>query len=252
MNKPKVLFLDIESSPNVGLFWSAGYKINVPSDNIIRERQIICICWKWQGEKTVHSLDYGKDGENEKEMLKDITLVINQADLIVGHNHEKFDMAFIRSRLLCYGLPPFGVISTEDTYRLSAKTFYLNSYSLNYMSKFIGVGEKIRTDYAMWKDILLRSSSTALRKMVKYCKNDVVIQEKVYDKISPFVTHSVNKALLGISPSKFGCPSCGSMDVQRYGLRTTRVAKQQRWKCNGCAHVYTTVIELKKKNAKKR
>ena len=250
MNKPKILFLDIETSPNIGLFWSSGYKINVPSDNIIQERQIICICWKWQGEKKVHSLDYGNSSsQNEQDMLKKITKVINEADLIVGHNHEKFDMAFIRSRLLFHGLPPFGVISTEDTYRLSAKTFYLNSYSLNYMSKFTGVGSKIHTDYSMWKDILIHSSSTALRKMVKYCKHDVVITEKVYDKISPFITHSVNKSLLSLG-TKFGCPSCGTMDVQRYGLRVTRTARQQRWKCNGCAHVYTTALEPKKKGGK--
>jgi len=55
-SKRKRLFFDIETSPNVGFFWSAGYKLNVTADSIIQERAIICICYKWEDEKEVYHL----------------------------------------------------------------------------------------------------------------------------------------------------------------------------------------------------
>ena len=48
MSQIKRLFFDIETAPNIGLFWEAGYKKTNNPDNIIKERVIICICYKWE------------------------------------------------------------------------------------------------------------------------------------------------------------------------------------------------------------
>ena len=37
----KRLFVDIETSPNIGLFWRAGYKQTITPDSIIEERKVI-------------------------------------------------------------------------------------------------------------------------------------------------------------------------------------------------------------------
>ena len=55
MKKIKRLFFDIETSPNIGLFWTAGYKLNISPDSIIKERAIICICYKWAGDDKIIS-----------------------------------------------------------------------------------------------------------------------------------------------------------------------------------------------------
>ncbi len=49
------LFFDIEVSPNIVFSWRAGYNLNIDPDNIIEERKIICVCWKWEGKDEVHS-----------------------------------------------------------------------------------------------------------------------------------------------------------------------------------------------------
>jgi NAD(P)H-hydrate repair Nnr-like enzyme with NAD(P)H-hydrate dehydratase domain len=51
------------------LFWTAGYKLNIGHDNIIKERAIICICYKWAGEKEVHSLTWDNK-QNDKSLLE--------------------------------------------------------------------------------------------------------------------------------------------------------------------------------------
>jgi hypothetical protein len=52
----KRLFFDIETSPNIGYFWRAGYKLNIGHENIIEERKIICISYKSGSIKKIHRL----------------------------------------------------------------------------------------------------------------------------------------------------------------------------------------------------
>ena len=71
MSQIKRLFFDIETSPNIGLFWEAGYRKTISPDNIIKERAIICICYKWEHEEEVHSLTWDKN-QNDKKMLEQL------------------------------------------------------------------------------------------------------------------------------------------------------------------------------------
>ena len=90
MNKKKRLFFDIETSPNVGFFWQSGYKLNIPYTNIIKERAIICICYKWADEDKVYSLQWDKN-QDDKTMLEKFMAVANEAHELVGHNGDRFD-----------------------------------------------------------------------------------------------------------------------------------------------------------------
>ena len=84
----KRLFFDIETSPNIGLFWEAGYKKNIDYSNIIKERAIICICYKWQGEKITHGLHWDSK-QDDKKMLIDFikidTWSLSTLDQIYRH-----------------------------------------------------------------------------------------------------------------------------------------------------------------------
>lgn len=79
------LFFDIETSPNVVLSWRTGYELTIPHDNILEERAIICICWKWEGEDKVSSLTWDRR-HCDKKMLKEFIPIINSADEAIGHN----------------------------------------------------------------------------------------------------------------------------------------------------------------------
>ena len=51
--KPKRLFYDIETSYNIVKAWRAGYNLTITPEDIIHERAIISICYKWEGEEDV-------------------------------------------------------------------------------------------------------------------------------------------------------------------------------------------------------
>ena len=59
----KILLLDIEVSPNIVSSWRIGSKVFLSPDNIIKERAVICVAYKWYGEKKTYSIqwDNGND-----------------------------------------------------------------------------------------------------------------------------------------------------------------------------------------------
>lgn len=93
----KRLFFDIETSyylvPTFQ-FW----KVNINPDNIIREKKIICICYKWQYEDTVHTLVWDKKHDDTK-LVKDFIQVIKNADEIVAHNCVEINTPILTSDL---------------------------------------------------------------------------------------------------------------------------------------------------------
>lgn len=194
-NRPKKrLFFDIETSPNVVFSWRIGNKINLSHDNIINERAIICICWKWEGEDKVNSLQWNK-GE-DKEMLKKFAIIMDSADEVIGQNSDKFDIKWLRTRCILHNIPISAKFNSLDTLKMARQGFNFNSNKLAYMGDFLGVGNKIHTEYNLWKDICLHHSKEAMNKMIDYCKQDVVVLENVYQKLKPFCPEKRYKYVL--------------------------------------------------------
>jgi uncharacterized protein YprB with RNaseH-like and TPR domain len=184
-NRPKRrLFFDIETSPNVVFSWRIGYKINLSHDNIINERAVICVCWKWEGEEKVHSLQWDKGCD--KDLLSKFSKIIDSADEVIGQNSDKFDIKWLRTRAIYHNIPISPKFNSIDTLKMARTGFNFNSNKLDYMGKFLGVGGKNQTGYDLWKDIILSNSKQAMLTMIEYCKVDVIRLEGVYHKLQPY------------------------------------------------------------------
>ena len=238
MNKIKRLFFDIETSPNIGLFWSSGYRLTVSHENIIKERSIICICYKWADEKEVYSLTWDKN-QNDKKLLQEFIKIVNEADELIGHNSDKFDLPWIRTRCLYHRIPVFPNYSTLDTLKNARSKFKFNSNKLDYIAKFLGVGEKIHTGYDLWKKIVLEKDKEALSQMVEYCKNDVTILEKVYKELSNYMPAKTHHGILQ-GQGKCSCPECGSTNMifSKKRLTATGIPRIQL-QCKNCGKYHT-------------
>ena len=116
----KRLFYDIETSFNVGIFWRTGYNLTINPGDIIHERAIICICYKWEGEDEIHSLTWSKN-QCDKAMLKQFIKVMAQADEIVAHNGDRFDLKWVRTRALFHGIDVMPTVKTIDTLKWAKK-----------------------------------------------------------------------------------------------------------------------------------
>lgn len=231
--KRKRLYYDIETSPNVGLFWSAGYKQNIDYSNIIKERAIICICYKWEDEKEVSYLTWDKN-QCDKKMLQEFIKVANTSDELIGHNGDKFDLTWIRTRCLLHKIDMFPTYKTIDTLKVSRSKFRFNSNRLNYIAQYLGIGQKIKTEFSLWKDIVLHKNKKAMAKMVKYCQEDVRLLEKVHKELNK---HIYNKTHFGVvfGQDKSSCVECGSDDLKISATRITLSGtKYKQYQCKTC------------------
>ena len=225
----KRLFFDIETSLIQGLFFSIGRKISLSPQNIVKESGIICIAWKWAGKREVHHLEWDKN-QCEKKMLLEFMKVMNEADEIVAHNGDKFDIAWIRTICAKYEIPMPPTYQSIDTLKKCRSLFRFHSNRLDYVAKFFGLERKGKTQFQWWVDITLNNCQATMAKMVKYCKRDVRVLEKVFDRLNPYMPHRT-----ALSKDARECPECGGRRVKaNHILSAAGVEKYNMYCKHGC------------------
>lgn len=209
----KVLIYDIETSYNIVSTWRAGFKINIPHYAVIKERAIICVSYKWAGEDQVYNLTWNKN-QDDKFLLEQFIEVMNEADLLVAHNGDRFDLKWIKTRALFHRLPMLIDYPQFDTLKVAKKKFYFNSNKLDYISQFLGAEGKIPTDYQLWDRVIQDKCPKALQEMLDYCDEDVRQLEKVYDIL---INWEKPKTHLGVlqGKDKLTSPITGSTNIER-------------------------------------
>jgi predicted PolB exonuclease-like 3'-5' exonuclease len=233
----KRMFWDIETSLNVGVFWAAGWKKTIAADNIIKERAIICICWKWEGGKKVYSLSW--DDGDDKELLEKFMKHANDADEMVAHNGDRFDIKWYNARCLVHGLEPPPARKTVDTLKIARSKFYLNSNRLDYLAKLLLGEGKQEVGFDLWEKVTLANDQASLKKMIAYCKLDVALLERVYEKISAYAPAKTH-AGVSLGKSKWSCAHCGASHVKK--SKRTITAKgtvQFQMQCQDCGRYYS-------------
>ena len=166
--------------------------------------------------------------------------IAEEADELVAHFGDSFDMPWLRGRALILGLNPTPLFKTVDTKTIAAKGYYFNSNKLDYLGGVLGFGHKISTDYQMWKDITLNNCRKTLNKMMVYCARDVELLEKVYGKLR--FTPDAIKSHAGVMAGhdRWSCPHCGSVHVHKSKTRVTpKGIIQHQMKCNDCDGYYS-------------
>lgn len=232
MSKPRILFFDLETTPNRMYSWG----LRIPSgylspENIEEERTILCGSWMWSDNPTVESIAvdpaHPKDDRHVTTVLNE---VMGQADAWVAHNGDNFDIRWVRTRAVYYKLPPLPPVVQIDTKKMAKRVFNFNSNRLVYLAEFLGVGKKLKTDFDLWKDCI-KGDVAALEKMLRYNKRDVRLLPRVYKRLAPYISAKINMRLF---TQKESCQNCGSMKTQHRGFSYTTSHKYRRLQCTSC------------------
>ena len=229
----KILLIDVETSPSLGYVWGM-YEQNVIEFK--SQWYIMCFGAKWLGEKTVvkalpdYTL-YKKNRENDKDLVKDIWRLMDEADIIIAHNGNKFDFKKINSRFAIHGLPPPSPYKAIDTCLVARRYFGFLSNKLDDLGNELGLGRKVKhSGFEMWKGCM-SGNLFSWQEMKKYNKQDVDLLEKVYLHFRGWMhTHPNVSNLL----SKTCCPKCGSRNLHSKGFHFTQVGKYRRFQCQDC------------------
>jgi len=240
----KILLYDIETSPNLGYIWGK-YEQNVLAYE--REWYMMTVAYKWLGEKKTHVLSlpmyktYQKDKENDIELIKDLWKLFDEADIVIAHNGNSFDQKKTNARFIYHKLPPPSPYKQIDT-KLEAKRYFnFNSNKLDDLGQYFKVGRKLDTGgFELWQGCMA-GDTKSWEKMCKYNKQDVILLEKVYLTMRPYMTSHPNIAVL--NNNVCACPNCGSKKVQKRGFARSRSGGTfQRWQCQECASWHQSTL----------
>ena len=236
--KPKRLFYDIETSYNIVKAWRIGYNINLNMDDIIQERAIITIAYKWEGEEDVTVLSWDKGCD--KKLIQEFVKVMAESDELVGHNLDRFDTKFVMGRALKHGISVLPKYQSTDTLKLAKKHFMLNSNKLDYIAQYLGIGSKTKhRGMEMWDDIILRNDPKALEEMIEYNVQDVFLTEQVYHKLMEYSLPKVNHASKQTG-DKHTCPQCGSDHAELHKTYISGTGTKTRlMNCLNCSTNFT-------------
>lgn len=251
MDKPKVLYFDIETTPLITANFRLG-KQHIGHDQILKRPQVMVICWAWGDSKVqgkIFDLSkydwYAKDDDADYKLIKDFITVAAQADLIIGHNAKKFDVAVLKSRIIKHKLPVLAPVLVDDTWEMT-KNIAFTSHKLDDLGDYLNLGRKKPhgNGYEWWIDII-RGSTKTLNNMMGYCKVDVERLRAIYKTIKPYTKSAVNMSIFTGKP--LTCRSCGSGKVNKRGYAGTTAGLRQRYQCTECGAWSTEGTNLIKK-----
>jgi DNA polymerase III alpha subunit (gram-positive type) len=184
----RVLVLDIETSLMVFTAFSTGHNY-LTDRNIVSDFFVMSWAAKWLNEADYFSAvltPKEAKSKNDKRILKELLPLLNEADLVVYHNGDKFDAKKLNTRFIFHGLdiPEYKGI---DTLKLARKHFSFSSNKLDYICKFLGLPAKSEhSGYETWLKCLA-GDAEELNTLVKYNENDIFILETLYNRIKQVV-----------------------------------------------------------------
>lgn len=235
--KPRILLLDIETAPIEMYAWGI-YGENTGLAMMKQDWSVLAYCAKWYGSKSFIYRDTAKqkNPRDDKQMLRRIWELMDEADIILTQNGKRFDEKKLNARFIINGYPPPSPYQHIDTKQMANKRFGFTSASLEYMTEHLGVKyKKLKhkrfPGFDLWRECLA-GNAAAWAEMKAYNVRDVLALECVYDKLKAWG----NQVNMGVYNSRdvFQCAQCGSENIHSKGFTYTAVAKRRKYKCVDC------------------
>ena len=241
--KHKRLHFDLETSQIIFKGWRTG-KQYVGGHQILEPTKIISVHWKWEGDSEVQNMDWGLKKQCDKKLLEKFIPIMNQADEIVGHNGDRFDIKWVRTRAMFHGIPMNHTYNSIDTLKLAKKYLNAHSNSLKELCKYFGLElKKDPGGIGTWDAIQFDKSREALDHLLYYGDGDIVSLEALFNKLLPYVKPNLHYGVLR-GGSKWSCPHCGGDKIHKNQTYTTAAGTIQHYmrcsnkQCDGFQGTY--------------
>jgi hypothetical protein len=243
---PKVLLVDIETAPIISDVWGL-FDNNVALNQIVKDWHLLSWSAKWLDSKetiykdnrvpVVMYMDQsGKSNiENDKELVKGIWKLLDEADIVIGQNSKRFDIKKLNARFIFHKLQPPASFKQLDTLVISKKHFAFTSNKLEYLTdklctRYKKLKHKKFPGHDLWTQCL-KGNKEAWTEMKRYNIHDVLSTEELYYQLIPW-DNSLNFNVYNDS-LELKC-TCGSIKFISKGYHYTSTGKFSRHKCKEC------------------
>lgn len=225
----RILTLDIETRPMLVYSWGL-FKQFHQIEHIVDDGGILCVGLKWLGEPAV--VVDNRDGD--EPMLRAVWEALTEADVVVTYNGDRFDIPRLHNEFLKRGWGPPAPYKSIDLIKTNRRRFDLPSRKLDYLAQRTGTGKKVTHEgFGLWV-ACIEGDSAAWDRMIRYCKGDVTLTERLYLKLLPWLSNAPHIGVLGAA-GEWACPFCGSGKIKRHGKRVTAFVRQySMYRCEDC------------------
>lgn len=238
-NGAKILFVDVETAPS--LYYGFGrYDQNFSQAHVEREGYVLSYSYAWGHEGKVDGYVLSSEDALEQDdfvLANDLFMLLDEADIVVGHNLKKFDIKKINALLVKHGFPPPSPYKMIDTLLMARSKFSFPSNKLGDLAIYLGLPYKIDTGgIQLWVDCV-KGKEEALAKMLEYNKGDVVTLQALYQRLQAWNSTTPNMAHY-YNDNVVRCTKCGSDDLVDTGKLThTAVNSYYTYRCNCCGGI---------------
>jgi DNA polymerase elongation subunit (family B) len=202
-----ILYLDIEVSKSLVF----NYGLRVPStyinpEDLYKEFYIISWAASYVGKDTVWSdCVTTKEAKkwDDKRILSQLHDLMESADILAGHNLDKFDLRKLNARFLLNGIEPVTSKRTLDTLKIARSKFAFESNRLDYISQKLGLRPKDDIRNSDWLKVVTTGDEKTLKKILKYNKGDVKNGKGVLEQLMKFSGKKANYGAIALDGAPF-------------------------------------------------
>lgn len=232
----EILYLDIETAPNVATVWSF-WKQNIGFNQILEDWYMLTWAGAWgDGEvfsdSLIHHPTWEQDVSDDGRLLHNLWHQLDRADIVIAHNGDKFDLPRMNARFLVHGLPPPSPYQTIDTLKVLKRKFQFGSNSLAYVTRVLGIPTKTDPGGMETWVKCIQGDVEAMRTMESYNKDDIVSLRALYKELQAWVPSHPNMGI--ITQQAHVCPACGGKHLTKDGTYRTPAGEYPVWRCEDC------------------
>lgn len=225
---PRVLLVDIENSPNLAYVWDV-WQQDINPQMVLETKEILCFAAKWLDEDDI--MFYSLYHSGRDEMIKNLWLLMDEADIVIDYNGSRHDILHINQDLLIAGYDPPSPYRHIDLYKTVKRKFNFTYKSLDHVNSKLGITTKRdKPGFETWLGCM-RNDPDAWDRMMVYNIGDIPPLEALYLRLRPWiVSHPSMAAMSG----ERRCPYCNGTNLQKRGKTHTQQRTYQRLRCNDC------------------
>lgn len=239
-HKPKILIFDIETLPMEAYVWGL-WDQNIGLNMVKHDWSVLGWCAKWYGEDDIFYDDVKgqKNLRDDSKVLKGIHKLLDEADIVVGHNSDSFDVKKLNARFILNGMEPPSSYKRLDTKKLAKRHFGFTSNKLAYLTdklckKYKKLSHGNFPGFSMWEECL-KGNKEAFKEMKEYNIYDVLSLEELFGIMLPW--ESANLFQIYGNDFDMRC-TCGNTTFKKSGFHYTGTGKYQKYKCKNCGSEY--------------
>lgn len=231
--------MDIETSPNTAHVWGL-WNQNVSINQLLESSYTLCWAAKWADDDVVMYDSIYQS--TPKQMIRRIHNLLELADVVVHYHGTHFDIPTLNKEFILFNLPPPSPYQQVDLLKTVRKRFRFASNKLGYVAERLKLGKKYDHEgHTLWIRCM-DNDANAWQEMEKYNRHDVILLEKLYYKLLPWIKSHPNRS---VYEGTANCPTCGSFSFQKRGFAITQAGKYQRYQCKTCHTWFRSTQRIK-------